>query len=405
MRKTIKSILAVAITCAFCTNLTYVHATENVEEENTQAIELDEKIPETVLELSSSSVILMEASTGNILYDVSANEQMPPASVTKIMTMLLIFDAIEAGEISLKDEVTVSEFAASMGGSQVFLEPGEIQTVETMLKCIAVSSANDACVAMAEYVEGSEDVFVQKMNQRAVELGMENTTFINCNGLDAQGHLTTANDIALMSRELITKYPQVEEYTMIWMENITHVTNKGSSEFGLSNTNKLVRYYEYATGLKTGYTSEARFCISATGRKNGVDMIAVVMGAPSSTERNEDAVKLLNYGFSICQKYEDNDKINLEKFSVLKGVTDSVEGEILEPFQYIDTTGADIKTMEKKVIQEEVIAPIHKGDVIGEVEYYLLGEKIGSSEITAITDVDQMNFKNAATIIGSKFTL
>lgn len=405
MKKFFKLVSVLLICTILLGDMGYVYAVENQEGDNGEIEPIAEKIPETVLELSASSVILMEASTGNIVYEMNGNVQMPPASVTKIMTMLLIFDAIEDGTITLDDEVVVSDYAASMGGSQVFLEVGEKQTVETMLKCIAVSSANDACVAMAEYVAGSEEAFVQKMNERATKLGMNNTTFINCNGLDAQGHLTTAYDIALMSREIMVNYPEIQDYTMIWMENITHVTNKGSSEFGLSNTNKLVRYYEYTTGLKTGYTSEAKFCISATANKNDIDMIAVVMGAPTSSDRNSDAVKLLNHGFANCQKYIDSDKIELENILVSKGVQEEVDVEVPEPFDYVDTTGADIKTIEKKVVEYELIAPIKKGDVVGELAYYLQGEKIGSSTITAKTSVEELNFVNSLKIVGTHFTL
>lgn len=414
--KSFTKLLSLLLLFTICVgNTPCVYATQAQEETNTQEEmdtqvnteieELQEKIPSVVLELTASSAILMEVSTGNIVYEMNGNEQMPPASVTKVMTMLLIFDAINNGSITWEDEVVVSEYATSMGGSQVFLEVGEKQTVETMLKCIAVSSANDACVAMAEYVSGTEEAFVQVMNDRANELGMNSTNFVNCNGLDADGHLTTAYDIALMSREIMANYPEVEEYTMIWMENITHETNKGSSEFGLSNTNKLVRYYEYATGLKTGYTSQAKFCISATARKNDIDMIAVVMGAPTSTDRNADAVKMLNHGFANCQKYIDNDKIDLEKIPVEKGVEEWVAAEVLEPFTYVDTRGSDIKTMEKKVVQMELTAPINKGDTVGELEYYLYGEKIGSSKITAVESVEALNFINSLKILGSEFTL
>lgn len=219
------------------------------------------------IDVSAPSAVLMESSTGQVIYEKDADTQRPPASVTKIMTLLLIFDALNDGKITLEDQVTTSEYAASMGGSQVFLEPGEVQTVDTMIKCISVASANDACVAMAEHICGNEEEFVAQMNQRAKGLGMSNTHFVNCNGLDAEGHLTTARDIALMSRELITKYPQIHDYCTIWMENITHTTKKGTSEFGLTNTNKLIRQYEYATGLKTGSTSKAKFCVSATAKK------------------------------------------------------------------------------------------------------------------------------------------
>ena len=256
-------------------------------------------------EVGSPSAFLVEASTGKVIYEKNADEKRPPASVTKIMTLLLIFDALSEGKISLTDQVTVSEYAASMGGSQVFLEPGEVQTVDTMIKCIAVASANDACVAMAEHLWGSEEEFVGHMNERAAGLGMENTSFVKCNGLDADGHLTTARDIAAMSRELILTYPQIRDYACIWMEDITHTTAKGSSTFTLANTNKLIRQYAYATGLKTGSTDDAGFCVSATAKKNNMEMIAVVMGAETSKERFKDAVTLLDYGFGRAVKYVD----------------------------------------------------------------------------------------------------
>ena len=230
-----------------------------------------------VLNLSAPSVLLMEASTGTILYEKNSHTVLRPASITKIMTLILIFDAIESGQISLEDTVTVSEYAASMGGSQVFLEPNETQTVDTMIKCISIASANDACVAMAEFICGSEAAFVEKMNERAKGLGMNDTTFVNCCGLDVDGHMTSAYDVALMSRELTTKYPQIHNYSTIWMDTITHVTRRGSEEFGLTNTNKLIRQYQYATGLKTGSTSLAKYCVSATAVKDGMELIAVVI--------------------------------------------------------------------------------------------------------------------------------
>lgn len=258
--------------------------------------------------VSAPSAILMEASTGQVVYEKNCDERRPPASVTKVMTLLLIFDALKDEKIHLTDEVTVSEYAASMGGSQVFLEPGEVQTVDTLIKCISVASANDACVAMAEYVSGDENAFVEAMNQRAKNLGMKNTHFVNCNGLDADGHETTARDIALMSRELITKYPKIYEYCNIWMEDITHTTKKGTTTFGLSNTNKLIRHYEYATGLKTGSTGKAKFCISATAKKEDVELIAVIMAAEDSKTRNKDAVTLLNYGWLQLTNSRETDR-------------------------------------------------------------------------------------------------
>ena len=359
------------------------------EEESKQA----EETGQAEIDISAPSAVLMEASTGTVIYEKDADTARPPASVTKVMTMLLIFDALEAGSIHLEDEVTTSEYAASMGGSQVFLEPGEIQTVDTMLKCIAVASANDACVAMAEYICGSEEEFVRKMNERAKGLGMDNTNFVNCNGLDAEGHVTSARDIALMSRELIAKYPQIHDYSMIWMENITHNTSKGTSEFGLTNTNKLVRQYEYATGLKTGSTSEAKFCVSATGEKNGIEMIAVVMGAETSKERFADAVKLLNHGFGKCQLYTDESTPDVQSADVEGGVQEYVSVERPGAFSYLDMTGANLAEVEKRTeMNENLSAPLKKGDVIGYIVYSIDGREIGRAELTAGEAVEKAGF-------------
>ena len=359
------------------------------EEESKQ----DEETGQAEIDISAPSAVLMEASTGTVIYEKDADTARPPASVTKVMTMLLIFDALEAGSIHLEDEVTTSEYAASMGGSQVFLEPGEIQTVDTMLKCIAVASANDACVAMAEYICGSEEEFVRKMNERAKGLGMDNTNFVNCNGLDAEGHVTSARDIALMSRELIAKYPQIHDYSMIWMENITHNTSKGTSEFGLTNTNKLVRQYEYATGLKTGSTGEAKFCVSATGEKNGIEMIAVVMGAETSKERFADAVKLLNHGFGKCQLYTDESTPDVQSVDVEGGVREYVSVERPGVFSYLDMTGANLAEVEKRTeMNENLSAPLKKGDVIGYIVYSIDGREIGRAELTAGEAVEEAGF-------------
>ena len=359
------------------------------EEESKQA----EETGQAEIDISAPSAVLMEASTGTVIYEKDADTARPPASVTKVMTMLLIFDALEAGSIHLEDEVTTSEYAASMGGSQVFLEPGEIQTVDTMLKCIAVASANDACVAMAEYICGSEEEFVRKMNERAKGLGMDNTNFVNCNGLDAEEHVTSARDIALMSRELIAKYPQIHDYSMIWMENITHNTSKGTSEFGLTNTNKLVRQYEYATGLKTGSTGEAKFCVSATGEKNGIEMIAVVMGAETSKERFADAVKLLNHGFGKCQLYADESTPDVQSADVEGGVREYVSVERPGAFSYLDMTGANLAEVEKRTeMNENLSAPLKKGDVIGYIVYSIDGREIGRAELTAGEAVEKAGF-------------
>ena len=252
------------------------------------------------LGVTAKAAVLMEADTGTIIYEKNATEQLSPASITKIMTLILIFDAIDSGQITLQDEVTTSAYAKSMGGSQVFLEEGEKQTVETLIKCIVVASGNDASVAMAEYICGSETEFVHQMNERAASLGMTETHFEDCCGLtESATHLTSAKDVALMSRELITRYPQIHQYSSIWMENIVHVTEKGSSEFGLANTNKLLKQYEYCNGLKTGSTSLAKYCLSATATKDGISLIAVVMAAPDYKVRFSEAKAMLTYGYGV----------------------------------------------------------------------------------------------------------
>lgn len=357
--------------------------------------------------VTAPSVLLMEASTGKVLYEKDADTRRPPASVTKVMTILLIYDALSAGKIHKEDVVTTSEYAASMGGSQVFLEAGEEQTVDTLLKCIVVSSANDACVAMAEYISGTEEAFVQQMNERAKGLGMENTVFKNCNGLDTDGHVTTARDIALMSRELITKYPDVYEYTKIWMDTIVHKTKKGEEEFGLSNTNKLIRQYSYATGLKTGSTGEAKFCLSATAQKDGIDLIAVIMAAPDVKTRFADAQTLLNYGFSICRKYEDPDWESVQKtVKVERGEEDQVKVVQKSGFSYLDVSGADLSGVEKEVVPKASLkAPVKKGQKAGTVQYLLNGEKIGEVELAAADDVPAMSLKHAIEDVLDSFSL
>lgn len=357
--------------------------------------------------VTAPSVLLMEASTGKVLYEKDADTRRPPASVTKVMTILLIYDALSAGKIHKEDVVPTSEYAASMGGSQVFLEAGEEQTVDTLLKCIVVSSANDACVAMAEYISGTEEAFVQQMNERARGLGMENTVFKNCNGLDTDGHVTTARDIALMSRELITKYPDVYEYTKIWMDTIVHKTKKGEEEFGLSNTNKLIRQYSYATGLKTGSTGEAKFCLSATAQKDGIDLIAVIMAAPDVKTRFADAQTLLNYGFSICRKYEDPDWESVQKtVKVERGEEDQVKVVQKSGFSYLDVSGADLSGVEKEVVPKASLkAPVKKGQKAGTVQYLLNGEKIGEVELAAADDVPAMSLKHAIEDVLDSFSL
>lgn len=347
------------------------------------------------LALTAPSAILMEASTGTIIYEKDANTVLHPASITKIMTMILIFDALAAGNIHLDDTVTVSEHAAEMGGSQVFLEPGETQTVDTMLKCISIASANDACVAMAELIAGSESEFVSRMNERAKGLGMNNTNFVNCCGLDVDNHMTTAHDVALMSKELITKYPQIHNYCTVWMDTIIHQTKRGSSEFGLTNTNKLIRQYEYATGLKTGSTGLAKFCVSATAKKDDIELIAVIMACPDSKARFADATSLLNYGFSTCQVYSDTKTNDLTPLTVKKGTSDSVSLKYETNFRYVDTAGNDLSSIKKEIeLPKEVTAPIKANEIAGKAIYTLNGTKIGSVSILYETSIPKAKFSD-----------
>ena len=388
--KTIKKLLEVMLIYIQTLQFSMV---PNVLAEETATTPGTEQTSDTAVEVTAPSAILMEMTTGTVLYEKDADTARPPASVTKVMTMLLIFDALAEGKIQLEDKVTTSEYASSMGGSQVFLETGEKQTVETLLKCISIASANDACVAMAEYISGNEEEFVRQMNLRAEGLGMKHTHFVNCNGLDAEGHETSARDIALMSRELLLKYPEIHNYCTIWMENITHTTSKGSSEFGLTNTNKLIRQYEYATGLKTGSTGKAKFCVSATAEKNGVSLIAVIMGAEDSKARFKDAVTLLNYGFGKCQMYTDENMPSLDPISVTGGIQESISLEYEKKFTYLDTTGANLNAVTSRLqIPDKVNAPVKKGDTVGQRIYYLDEKEIGSVNLLAEETVKKAGF-------------
>ena len=347
-------------------------------------------------DVSAPSYILMETSTGQIICEQEADVRRSPASITKIMTLLLIFDHLDTGRIKLEDEVITSAHAKSMGGSQVFLEEGEVQTLETMIKCIAVASGNDACVAVAEYIAGSEEEFVKLMNQRAEELRMDNTHFVDCCGLsDSDEHYTTARDVAIMSRELITKHPEVYDYTKIWMEDITHVTRQGSTTFTLSRTNNLLKQYEWTTGLKTGSTSKAKYCLSATASKDGIDLIAVVMAAPDNKVRFQDAMALLNFGFSVSNIYIDENKEALPAQLVKGGVEDTVNLSFAGEFRYLDTKGSNLSQIEKTItLPEEIMAPVEEGQPVGEAVYKLDGQRIGGVSIVAAKGVDKAGYRD-----------
>lgn len=346
--------------------------------------------------IEAPSAVLMESSTGEVIFEQNARERRSPASITKIMTLLLTFEALAEGKIKREDPVTVSAYASSMGGSQVFLAENEVQTLDTMIKCIAVASGNDACVAVAEYIAGSEEAFVEQMNEKAAELGMADTHFEDCCGLtDSDGHYTTAMDVAIMSRELTVKYPEVFEYTGIWMEDITHETRQGSSKFTLNSTNKLLKQYQWATGLKTGSTSKAKFCLSATASKDGIDLIAVVMGAPDYKARFKDAQTLLSYGFNVSALYLDENRDAPENLRVKGGVEDTVPVRYESEFRYLDTEGNSLNNIEKKIeLPDSAEAPIQKDTEAGRAVYLLNGIEIGSVPILYENDVAKAVYRD-----------
>lgn len=346
--------------------------------------------------IEAPSAVLMESTTGQVIFEQNARERRSPASITKIMTLLLTFEALAQGKAALEDAVTVSAYASSMGGSQVFLAENEVQSLDTMIKCIAVASGNDASVAVAEYIAGSEEAFVEKMNEKAAELGMVDTHFEDCCGLtDSDGHYTTAMDVAIMSRELTLKYPKIFEYTGIWMEDITHETRQGSSKFTLNSTNKLLKQYQWATGLKTGSTSKAKFCLSATATKDGIDLIAVIMGAPDYKARFKDAQTLLGYGFQVSDLYLDENKDPLDELRVTGGIEEKVALKYQGEFRYLDTEGNSLEGVEKKVeLPDSVMAPLKKGEMAGKAVYFLNGIEIGSVPILYDEDVAKAVYKD-----------
>lgn len=379
------------------------------EEQTQEEIQEEKQTEEEGVVTEAPSVMLMEVSTGTILFQKNAQEQRSPASITKIMTLLLIFEELEKGTLTMEEEVVTSAYAKSMGGSQVFLEEGEKQTVETMIKCIVVASGNDASVAMAEHIAGSEAEFVKRMNQRARELGMVHTNFEDCCGLtESAEHYTTAEDVALVSRELLRRFPKILEYSSIWMENITHVTRQGSKEFCLTNTNKLIRSYDGCVGLKTGSTSVAKFCVSAVAKRGDLMLLAVVMGAPDPKVRFKDAAALLDYGFGNCALYTDENKDSLKPVSVSRGAKKEAACRYKGAFHYLDTKGRNLEKVEKEILYEKNLkAPVKKGSVVGKAVYTLDGEEIGQMEIVSAENIRKAGFtdylkKVAGKLLGMK---
>lgn len=348
------------------------------------------------LDIKSRSAVLIEGNTGEILYEKDKDRELVPASITKIMTLTLIFEALDSGKLSLDDKVTVSEYAAGMGGSQVYLEPQETQTVNDMIKCISIASANDAAVAMAEKIAGSEQNFVKMMNEKAKSLGMKHTQFKNCTGLDdniESGHFSSAYDVALMSRELIMKHPEISNYSTVWMDSIIHKTKKGEKEFGLTNTNKLVRFYDGITGLKTGSTSKAKYCLSATAKRGDMNLIAVVMAAPDHKMRFNEAQTLLDYGFANCSVFKDHyEEMNFVPMAVSGGIPSEIAVYPKESFSHTFTSEFDAGKIKKQIIYREVTAPIKTGDEVGTLVYFYDGKEIGSVPLLARQDAEKAGY-------------
>ncbi len=335
-------------------------------------------------DIDAKSAVLMDFSSGKILYQKNPHEKLPPASVTKVMTMLLTLEAVDSGKIKLSDKVTISEHACSMGGTQLFLAPGEIRTVEELLKGVSIESANDAAVALAEYLEGSEELFVKKMNERAKQLGMKDTNFSNCNGLPIENHYTSAWDIALMSRELL-KHPKILDYTKIWMETLSEGRKQ---PFTMVNKNRLVKFYEGCDGLKTGSTSEAKFCISATALRNNMRLIASVMASPTRDIRNRETSKLLDYGFAryeVVKLADKNDIIGSVK--VLKGKSESVKVAPKDSFYVLTEKGNKGEIARDIRISGSVSAEVKKGQKLGEIVASKNGEEISRMDLIALEDV------------------
>ncbi len=361
-----------------------------------EAMELE--IEEGSLNLACKSAVLMEASTGTVLYRQNSDEALPPASVTKIMTLLLVMEAIDAGTVRLDDTVSVSANAASMGGSQVYLKEGERMTLEDLLKSVVIASANDAAVALAEHIAGSVTAFVKKMNDRAAALGMTATCFENVTGLDdtAEHHLTSAYDIALMSRALVA-HETILQYSSIWMDSIRN------GKFGLTNTNRLVRFYQGCTGLKTGSTSKAGFCVSATAERDGLSLICVIMGADSRDARNAIATQLLDWGFASFGLYR-TEAGTPEPITVTGGACNTC------PISYgafsVVLPKSEVGSVEMRIsLPERIAAPIRAGDTLGSVEFLSGGRVIGLIPIVAESDVDRINFFQILVRMAARFTL
>ncbi|MDR1210499.1 MAG: D-alanyl-D-alanine carboxypeptidase [Clostridiales bacterium] len=344
------------------------------------------------LSVDAKSAVIIEPTTGEVLFEQNADERLPLASVTKVMTILLIYDAISDGRIGWDDVVTVSDHAASMGGSQIFLEPNERQTVRDLTKSVVIASANDAAVAMAEFVAGSEESFVSMMNKRAGELGMKNSSFRNACGLDADGHFSSARDVAVMSRELVNLHPEVRKLSSIWQDQITHKTARGESVFGLTNTNKLLKQYGGAEGLKTGSTSKALYCLSGLARRGEMSLIAVVLASPSPTVRFGEVSRMFDYGFANFALSEGIPVgTTVGTVRVNKGQREEIDVVVKNAINAVTPKGAAGELDKEIIIYDSLDAPVLAGHKAGEIKYSLNGQNVGTSDLTVVEDVRKVN--------------
>lgn len=347
----------------------------------------------SIHEIPAKSAVLMDAASGRVLFENNADEQMPPASITKIMTLLLTFEAIENGTLKYSDIITCSEHAASMGGTQIWLEPGEEMTAEDLIKATAINSANDASMTLAEHIGGSEEGFVSMMNEKAKTLGMENTNFVNPTGLDAENHYSSARDIAIMSRELL-KHEDIKKFSTIWMDTLRN------GETGLTNTNKLVRFYKGCTGLKTGTTDGAGSCLSASAERNGISLIAVSMGSATSNERFSSCRTLLDYGFSAFELFTPEiSEEELPAVPIVKGVVPEISLEFSETPPVLLEKGKSKEVKKEIIVEEFKNAPVNRGDNLGKVVFSSDGETIAEVPLTAADDVEKLTFFTAFKIL------
>ncbi len=393
--KTFKILLSFALCCCLlicsCINAKAVTVSSECDISDIE-IPIDAAVTDaaigTTLDIKAKSAILMEVNSGKILYEMNADEQLPPASITKIMSLLLVMESIAGGKMSVEDVVNASDHACSMGGSQIWLEPGESMTVDDLLKAAVIASANDATVALGEQIAGSEEGFVAMMNARAAELGMTNTHFENATGLDAEGHISSAHDVAIMSKELI-KYDLIKNYSTVWMDTLRN----GESE--LVNTNKLVRFYEGTTGLKTGTTSGAGYCLSATAERNGLELVAVIMSGDTSQDRFNGAKKLLDYGFANYEYASINPQLDINELDIKNGVQKTVKIMVADSFDTLLKKSQTASVTQQVNLKQDLTSPIKKNEVVGTVDFFLNDEQLGSVDIISAENVDKMSFLTA----------